>query len=133
MVTGFEDTKHLCCNIHLRDNVMDEVTKGGLVDCTSSKAFDIALNNITSRWLGLHQNGDNLLPLFSKRKQRLSMKAQQRTSVECVCLVFCPRSTHKMQVNIGMDWLKQKMVSLQRRHWTSPFYRTNQSRGKETE
>ena len=71
----FEDAKHLRCDIHLRDNikrklhelgitgsvaaeiasdifgkVLGEVTEGGLVDCTSGKDFDIALNDVTNKW-----------------------------------------------------------------------------------
>ncbi|PFX14495.1 hypothetical protein AWC38_SpisGene21338 [Stylophora pistillata] len=70
----FEDAKHLRCDIHLRDNVkrklneygitgsvateivcdifgkvLGEVMEGGLVDCSSSREFDIALNNATNK------------------------------------------------------------------------------------
>jgi len=48
--------------------VLGEVTEGGLVDCTSSKDFDIALNNVTSKWPGLHRNGDKFTAYFLKEK-----------------------------------------------------------------
>ena len=89
----FEDAKHLRCDIHSlkRDNVkrklnefgikgsvtseivcdifgkvLDEVVEGGLVDCTSSREFGIALNNVTNKWKDLHPNGDKFTSYFIK-------------------------------------------------------------------
>ena len=80
--------------------VLGEVTEGGLVDCTSGKDFDIALNNVTGKWLSLHQNGDKFTAYFLKDKAEVICKSATADIHSMCWLGFPPGSTHKMLVKL---------------------------------
>ena len=77
--------------------MLDEVVEGGLVDCTSSREFGIALNNVTNKCIRMVTS---LPATSSKNKQKLSAKVQQPTFAQCAALVSPQRSMHKMQANV---------------------------------
>ena len=80
--------------------VLGEVTEGGLVDCTSGKDFDIALNNVTGKWPSLHQNGDKFTAYFLKDKAEVICKSATADIHSMCWLGFPPGSTHKMLVKV---------------------------------
>lgn len=112
----FEDAKHLRCDIHLRGDVkrklnefgitgsvaseivcdifgkmVYEVKEGGLVDCTSSREFDIALNNVTNKWKDLHPNGDKFTSYLIKEKAEI-IRESATADIRSMCgLGFPPK------------------------------------------
>lgn len=114
----FEDAKHFRCDIHSlkRDNVkrklnefgikgsvaskivwdifgkvLDEMVEGGLVDCTSSREFGIALNNVTNKWKDLHPNGDKFTSYFIKEKAEI-IRESATADIRSMCgLGFSPK------------------------------------------
>ena len=125
----YEDVKHLRCDIHLRDNVkrqlrelgitgsdaaeivsdifgkvLGEVTEGGLVDCTSGKDFDIALNNVTGKWPSLHQNGDNFTASFLKDKAEV-IRESATADIRSMCGLGCQPRVYTQNASESMNRL----------------------------
>ena len=125
----FKDAKHLRCDIHLRDNVkrklhelgitgsvaveivsdifgkvLGEVTEGGLVDCTSGKDFDIALNNVTSKWPSLHQNGDKFTTYFLKDKAEV-IRESATADIRSMCGLGFPPKVYTQNASESMNRL----------------------------
>ena len=76
------NAQHLCCDIHMRENVkrkivelgisghtaseimfdifgkeINDEVEGGLIHCSSTEEFDSALQSTTSKWKTCHTNG----------------------------------------------------------------------------
>ena len=125
----FEDAKHLRCDIHLRDNVkrklnelgitgsvaseivcdifgkvLDGVTEGGLVDCTSSEELDMALNNVTSKWPKLHQNGDKFTSYFVKEKAEV-IRESATADIRSMCGLGFPPKVYTQNASECMNRL----------------------------
>ena len=80
--------------------VLGEVIEGGLVDCSSSREFDTALNNVTKKWKDLHPNGDKFTSYFIKEKAEI-IRESARANIRSMCGLGFPQSSiHKMQANV---------------------------------
>ena len=117
------------CDIHLRDNVerklnefgitgsvaseivcdifgkvLDEVVEGGLVDCTSSREFDIALNNVTNKWKDLHPNGDKFTSYFIKEKAEI-IRESATADIRSMCGLGFPPKVYTQNASECMNRL----------------------------
>ena len=125
----FEDATHLRYDIHLRDNVkrklnefgitgsvaseivcdifgkvLDEVVEGGLVDCPSSREFDIALNNVTNKWKDLHPNGDKFTRYFIKEKAEI-IRESATADIRSMCGLGFPPKVYTQNASECMNRL----------------------------
>ena len=73
--------------------VLGEVTEGGLSTALQAKILTLHLIMLQANGPVCIRIVPNSPPIFSKRKQRLSVRAQQRTSAQCAGL-FSAQGLH---------------------------------------
>ena len=81
-----------------------KLTECGLVDCTSGKDFDIALNNVTSKWPSLHPNGDKFTAYFLKDKAEV-IRECATADIRSMCRLGFPPRVYTQNASESMNRL----------------------------
>ena len=123
----FQHAQHLCCDIHLKDNIkrklteygiagvlateimndifgkeMGNETEGGLVHCTSAEQFDASLQSASGKWTKLHENGNKFVEYFLKSKAKV-IRECARSDVRSMCGLGYPPTTYTQNANECMN------------------------------
>jgi hypothetical protein len=105
----FPNAQHLCCDIHMRENVkrklaefgitghiameimcdifgkeVNDKVEGGLIHCTSADQFDSALQSATSKWINGHTNDQRFVEYFLKSKA-IVIRESARSDIRSMC------------------------------------------------
>ena len=119
----FPHAQHLCCDIHLKDNIKRKLTEygiagvlateimndifgkemgnkieGGLVHCTSAEQFDACLQSASCKWIKLHENGNKFVEYFLNSKAKV-IRECARSDVRSMCGLGYPPTTYTQNAN----------------------------------
>ena len=123
----FQHAQHLCCDIHLKDNIKRKLTEygiagvhaieimndifgkeigdeieGGLVHCTSAEQFDACLKSASCKWTTLHENGSKFVEYFLKSKAEV-IRECGRSDVRSMCGLGYPPTVYTQNANECMN------------------------------
>ena len=123
----FQHAQHLCCDIHLKDNIKRKLTEygivdvlrteimndifgkeigkeieGGLVHCTSAEQFDVCLKSASLKWTKLHENGNKFVEYFINSKAEV-IRECARSDVQSMCGLGYPPTEYTQNANECMN------------------------------
>ena len=125
----FPNAQHLCCDIHMRENVkrklvefaisghtaseimcdifgkeINDEVEGGLIHCSSAEEFDSDLQSTTSKWKTCHTNGHRFVEYFLKAKANV-IRETARSDIRSMCGLGYPPTVYTQNANEWMNRL----------------------------
>ena len=119
----FPHAQHLCCDIHLKDNIkrklvqcgitghpateiMNDIfgneTGGkvdeGLIQTTSAEDFDACLQSAMCKWTTLHEDGETFVDYFLKSKAKI-IRETARSDIRSMCGLGDPPTLYTQNAN----------------------------------
>ena len=123
----FPHAQHLCCDIHLKDNIkrklvqcgitgrpvteiMNDIfgneigdqVEGGLIHTTSAEEFDACLQSAVCKWTTLHEDGEKFVDYFLKFKVKI-IRESARSDIRSMCGLGYPPTLYTQNANECMN------------------------------
>ena len=123
----FPHAQHLCCDIHLKDNIkrklvqcgitghaaaeimndifgneMGDKVDGGLIHTTSAEEFDACLQSAICKWTTFHEDGEKFVDYFLKSKAK-TIRETARSDIRSMCGLGYPPTLYTQNTNECMN------------------------------